>query len=429
MDAARNLAIFLTRHKSVTGFFSLLYSLVARAAGFYLWMVPGVREVYVRRGVAKGESIPFLSDIDLAVIVDTERARSRARRAARPLVIMRVIEPQLVALRPQDFGELFAGPALAENRGFLFRLYEAPHTWKRLWGSAGDSFDQLPSLNEVELFALALNELLYWHGLWIEQSTEYWLAVHKSTHAELRFAWLLLKATSEIWNLTRYLLREGDLCFSRRRILQEWQQSASDAQRDFLLQSQAFLDGVYPSDRDEYRRVGLAILDDTFLRLRLGLGRRLSSEPGFVDSVRERLDLWAEPQGIVTEDCDLRLPENPPEGLQAVFLTPQLRSDPKGVLVGILFESLSADWGEELQAFVAAIKEQLQEHGTSFEAIEVNIASADAFVCLSAPHKFSLGTRFLVDRNRLHLPSYYELLFSRIPTGELASLLEAGARS
>lgn len=423
MDIARDFFVCLTRHRPVAGFFSFLYSLAARAAGLYLWMVPGVREVYVRRGVAKRESVPFLSDIDLAVIVDTEKAKIRAKRAGRLLGITRVIEPQLVALRPLEFHELFAGPALAENRGFLFRLYEAPHTWKRLWGSAGESFDHLPRLDEVELFVLALHELLYWHGLWIEKSTEYWLTVHKSSFDELRFSWLLLKATSEIWNLTRYLLREGDLCFSRRRILQEWQESAPDSRRPFLLQSQAFLDGTRPGDQAEYRRAGLAILDETFRRLRLGLSRRLGTEPKFVDCVRKRLDLWAEPQGIVTEDCDLQLPENLPEELQAVFLTPQVQSDPKGVLVGILFESLSTNWDKALQAFVAAIKEQLHERGYSLEGIEVNIASADAFVCLSAPHKFSLGTQFLVDRNRLHLPSHYELLFSRIPASELASLL------
>ena len=121
--------------------------------GYRRW--PGLRAIYLTRGVAGGDFVPGVSDIDFAVFLEAataaeqERLRDRHRRWAKRVWL---VDPELL---------LFDQPSLrvayARNPYFQFRLNEGRRGWWLLHGH--DLLGELEPLDrarQVDLSRLCL---------------------------------------------------------------------------------------------------------------------------------------------------------------------------------------------------------------------------------------------------------------------------------
>ena len=141
---------------AVDWLYRLLYRFVVRLTVAGLRREPAVRCIYARRGFAKNEYVPLLSDIDLTLIVDPEDARRRVAGRFQALRrVFRVLEPQCPIYTPGEFRSLMDPANFPGNRSFLFRILEAPHTWRLLFrrGEA-DLLEGLPAPSRAEIVCI-----------------------------------------------------------------------------------------------------------------------------------------------------------------------------------------------------------------------------------------------------------------------------------
>ncbi len=156
-----------------TSFFPLIhlygaaYALSVKVAALLLRRVDGVAAVYLRRGLAKGEAVYGLSDIDLSVIVEDgegercgakEKVRAVYDRLARFIPMFGDGDMELGVYSIAEFSRLY------EDYGFnMYRFNEGRHTWRLLFGR--DVVGSLPLPGESDLRRAAGEELKKWWGL------------------------------------------------------------------------------------------------------------------------------------------------------------------------------------------------------------------------------------------------------------------------
>jgi len=120
-----------------------LYGLAVSYCRRRLSRIRGVRAVYLRRGLAAGDPVYGLSDIDLLVMVDGDgegRIAAQVRHEYRRLrrLIPMLGEGELALYRPDQFRRLFEHSPFYRNR-----FQTGRREWKRLWGE--DVFRYLPA--------------------------------------------------------------------------------------------------------------------------------------------------------------------------------------------------------------------------------------------------------------------------------------------
>ena len=156
-----------------TSFFPLVhlygaaYALSVRVATLLLRRVDGVAAIYLRRGLAKGEAVYGLSDIDLSVIVEDddgerrgvkEKVRAVYDRLASFIPLFGDADTELGVYSVAEFSRLY------EDYGFnKYRFHEGRHTWRLLFGR--DVVRDLPRVAEPDLRRAAGEELRKWWGL------------------------------------------------------------------------------------------------------------------------------------------------------------------------------------------------------------------------------------------------------------------------
>jgi len=155
----------------LTCFYRKFYDLSILVASLLLRRVDGVITVYLRRGVARGEIVYGLSDIDLSVIIadlgekeqaakDTVRAVYQKLSRIIPLFPSSVTELGVYSL--SEFYDMY------EDYDFhRYRFNEGKHTWKLLFGR--DLVSELPELEASELYLPATEELRKWWALLNEE--------------------------------------------------------------------------------------------------------------------------------------------------------------------------------------------------------------------------------------------------------------------
>ena len=144
-----------------------IYELSVACATFLLRRVNGVLAIYLRRGLAKGEVVHGLSDIDLAVIVKDDgvkgqstkkRVREIYNRLSRLIPLFGSADKELAVYSYSEFLSLF------NDYGFYkYRFNEGKHTWKLLFGE--DLVKALPELEDTTLYLPATEELKTWWAL------------------------------------------------------------------------------------------------------------------------------------------------------------------------------------------------------------------------------------------------------------------------
>jgi predicted nucleotidyltransferase len=140
----------------VKNVYRLVYEVTLRLVQRALAGVPGIRAVYLRRGGAKGEIVPGVSDLDLAVITEGDPAlpgRAYQRWAKR----IPFLEQELEVYTPVSLERLVQHPA------HRYRWSEAKATWKLLWGT--DSLGLIPDWSPELLHSSLYREVKIWFTL------------------------------------------------------------------------------------------------------------------------------------------------------------------------------------------------------------------------------------------------------------------------
>lgn len=137
--------------------YQAIYGLVIRMAVRFFRKYPEIKAIYLRRGCAKGEMLPGVSDIDLEIIVDPmgKEDKNKLRRTyesfARAAILL---DPSLGVYDAQMLYKK------SQNTRSRYRIMEAKATWKLLYGK-----DYLADLLELPLAALyggLYNEIKVW---------------------------------------------------------------------------------------------------------------------------------------------------------------------------------------------------------------------------------------------------------------------------
>jgi len=148
-----------------------IYELSTAFATFLLKRVDDVQAIYLRRGLAKGEVVHGLSDIDLAVIVKDDGVKGQSAKKK-----VRAIYNNLSRFNPLfGSGDIELGVysyseflSLFNDYGFYrYRFNEGRQTWKLLYGE--DVVKTLPQLEDTELYLPATEELKIWWALLNEE--------------------------------------------------------------------------------------------------------------------------------------------------------------------------------------------------------------------------------------------------------------------
>jgi hypothetical protein len=122
-----------------------IYRLLIRAAVWRLKQAEALRAIYLRRGLAAGEGVPGISDIDLAAIGDWDAdAQARVTESYQRFASWcPLYDPTVGVYTPASIAELFEGDPFHRHR-----LAEGQREWKLLFGD--DCLSHLDAVPEEE---------------------------------------------------------------------------------------------------------------------------------------------------------------------------------------------------------------------------------------------------------------------------------------
>lgn len=156
--------IVYTSFPPFTFLYQAFYNLSIRVITVWLSQLGGVRSLYLRRGVAKGEVVYALSDIDLLIIVDdknedpeavVQNVRTAYNRLSRFIPLLGSGDKELGIYSTSDFFNLYQ-----DFPFYRYRFTEGKCSWKLLFGK--DLVKELPQFNDSELHLAATEELKTW---------------------------------------------------------------------------------------------------------------------------------------------------------------------------------------------------------------------------------------------------------------------------
>lgn len=140
--------------------YRLIYSLVVAAAVRLLSNEAVVQSLYLRRGYAKGEWLPGLSDLDFLVVVDSldDESEKRLLRKYSRFARLTLLPDEILEIREQkSFINQLHDPLKK------YRLMEGKETWKLLFGR--DLLAELPELGLEEITCGLYAEAAIWWAI------------------------------------------------------------------------------------------------------------------------------------------------------------------------------------------------------------------------------------------------------------------------
>ena len=186
------------------------YRVLIHLAGLRLARFPGAKAVYLRRGCAKCETLPGVSDIDLAAVGDWDeeqcgRLRDRHRRLA---WLLPVFDPRLRVYSPESLRRTYLSDPFLRHR-----IQEGTRTWKLLQGR--DCLGDLPPLTRQQVLSGYHAELRGW---WLHFVRRAYPPAGGQRDEILRNS-ICYKAVAETLR-AELALRQGALLDSRKQILE-----------------------------------------------------------------------------------------------------------------------------------------------------------------------------------------------------------------
>ena len=204
--------------------YEYLYRVIAVLTARTLGRDSAVQAVYLRRGCAKGEIVPGVSDIDLAAIV-TPYSRDAVRRILAVYDRFKRVWPILD--ETIDIYDESSFHRNVDRMAHRYRLAEGKETWKLLYGD--DFLGDIPSLTIADMAGSIYRELQYWWALYSWQL----LASHEARREPFRRNAISYKTVSELLKV-RLALIGGELEFSRSRALKKARTGADEATGQLL---------------------------------------------------------------------------------------------------------------------------------------------------------------------------------------------------
>ncbi len=153
--------VITTSFFPLTHFYRKVYDLSTLVASLLLRRVDGVLAIYLRRGVAKGEIVYGLSDIDLSVIIEDrggeeqavkEMVRATYNKLSRFIPLLGQGDKELEVYSASEFSDLYDDYSF-----YRYRFNEGKYTWRLLYGT--DLVKALPALEDFKLYLPATEEL------------------------------------------------------------------------------------------------------------------------------------------------------------------------------------------------------------------------------------------------------------------------------
>lgn len=205
--------------------YRLFYELVIHLAIRIFKKYPEINAVYLRRGSAKGEILPLISDIDFAVIVngineeDRKELLNNYDRLAKATTLLDK------TLEVYDKETFFNNYEI--NNYFQYRFMEGKETWKLLYGE--DYLAELPELPIEKMYGGFFTEIKVWWTIF-EWS---FFQNRKYNHESITRNNICYKTVSEILKMN-LALNEGILEFSRKNALELSIHSFKEKELNFL---------------------------------------------------------------------------------------------------------------------------------------------------------------------------------------------------
>jgi hypothetical protein len=149
--------IVATSVPPIASLYCAIYRFLIRFAVWRLRRFDPIRAIYLRRGLASGEGIPGISDIDLAAVGEWDAGTQNRilefwTRLAR---FCPLYDPTLGVYTPESLALLFATDPFLRHR-----LAEGQRRWKLLFGE--DCLGRLGTLSEAEASAGYESEIRLW---------------------------------------------------------------------------------------------------------------------------------------------------------------------------------------------------------------------------------------------------------------------------
>ena len=218
-----------------TYFYKLIYALAILVTTLVLRRVEGVVSIYLRRGLAKGEVVYGLSDIDLAVIVEDrdgewqplkDGVRKVHRKLTRFIPLFGESDRELEVYSKSELLSMYA-----DLDFYRYRFNEGKYTWKLLYGE--EIVRALPELRESELYLPATAELKTWWALLNDELAP------RPDYPLFKRKYLWYKAISEALKIYLFV-RHGQHIQSREEALTRAKGYLSDEQNRFIDRVQRF---------------------------------------------------------------------------------------------------------------------------------------------------------------------------------------------
>ena len=150
--------VFATSFPPFISVYRFFYELVIKLTLKVFIRYPKIKAVYLRRGSAKGEIIPLISDIDFAVITNgiSEEDRIKLLSGYDKLVKFTTLPDKTLEIYDeQSFFNKYES-----NNYFQFRFMEGKQSWKLLFGK--DYIAELPDLPIEKMYGGFFTEIKVW---------------------------------------------------------------------------------------------------------------------------------------------------------------------------------------------------------------------------------------------------------------------------
>jgi predicted nucleotidyltransferase len=269
--------IVTTSVPGVVSIYRAVYRLLIRVAVWRLKQAASVRAIYLRRGLAAGEGVPGISDIDLAAVGDWDsEAQARVTESYERLARWcPLYDPTVGVYSPAGITEMFQFDPFHRHR-----LVEGRRQWKLLFGA--DCLSHLGPVSEEDASVGYESELKVWWSYFARWAYQPHLQTDRIFLNSLCY-----KVTAECLRMDGGLRRQP-VPLSRRTAIEEALANASG-------RSAAFLAKLRDSARGRHLRYPGDILEDSQSYLSAWLEQsygRLGCHPGWrvIPGVSLRID-------------------------------------------------------------------------------------------------------------------------------------------
>ena len=313
------------------------------------------------------------------------------------------------------------------NRSFLYRLVEARNSWASLYeDGTQDPLGRIRDLSRAETFVTIRAEILFWHAIVMREYTASILSQQRPANAFVlkRYAWIMMKATSELWNFRRVLGDYRALLFTRREILRTARSEAGSTRwTEFFKEGEALLNNrLRLRDATRYADEAHAYLSAIYGEFHEDMNALLDGEPGFVGELRrlsEPQQNNPEPEFVpIALDGLPELALDNDDRVVAVVVSPRpVDHGASKVLVIIVLSSLEAPPLTSIDAIRDRVFGCLSDQGVGRTEIDCLLVDCDGYRCFGVVDKLAANARFLVDRRGIGHRSLGARLFEGTVNG------------